>query len=330
MSEVLHRALYALPDVTLAVEGRSLRIIDVNRAGETFGYARAELLALSLDALLDSPRAELLRCIAASDRSVIASRVRCKDGSAASVSLRASTSAAAASTPCVVVVVRELPDQAHPEIEEACRALRAALASLERLVPEAEPADEPTRETPELSLEQYACLEVETELAWDPIDKINSRYGLTEVLRTAVDQHWRNKLANDPALQREHGRLMDQYFAWFQANRRVSSDSPHVGPDETKSRVDMLLMSAEVMPFRPPEVPDLTVEQYAALTVEMDANPTNHAQVLELYGISSEAVWHACEAHWEALLQADPSLRKRWMRLVSDLRGKLVKGTTHR
>lgn len=326
MSEVLHRALYALPDVALAVEGRSLRIIDVNRAGETFGYARAELLALSLDALLGSPRDELLHCIAASDRSVIASRVRCKDGNTVRVSLRASTSAAAASTPCVVVVVRELP-LAPTEIEEARRALRTALASLE--VPESEPADEPTRETPELSLEQYACLEVETELGWDPIDRINSRYGLTDALRAVVDQHWRGRLAQDRELQREHGRLMDQYFAWFQANRGADSDKSPSG-DETKSRVDMLLMAAEVMPFRPPEVPDFTVEQYAALTVEMDANPANHAQVLELYGISSEAVWHACEAHWEAVLQADPTLRKRWMRLVSDLRGKLVKGTTHR
>ena len=328
MSEVLHRALYALPDVALAVEGRSLRIIDVNRAGDSFGYPRAELLALSLDALLDSPREELLQCIAASDRSVIASRVRCKDGSALGVSLRASTSAAAASTPCVVVVVRELP-AAQTEIEEACRALRSALKSLERLIPD-EPADEPTRESPELSLEQHACLEVETELGWDPIERINSRYGLTEALRAVVDQHWRDKLANDAELQREHARLMDQYFAWFQANRHASSDKASVATDATKSRVDMLLMRSDVMPFRPPEVPDITVEQYAALTVEMDANPTNHAQVLELYGIGSEAVWRACEAHWEALLQADPSLRKRWMRLVSDLRGKLVKGTTHR
>jgi PAS domain S-box-containing protein len=322
VSEVLHRALYALPDVALAVEGRSLRIIDINRAGETFGYSRTELLALGLDALLDSPRDELAQCIAASDRSVIASRVKCKDGNTVRVSLRASTSAAAASTPCVVVVVRDLP-LAPTEIEDARRALRTALASLE--VPEPEPADEPTRETPQLSLEQHACLEVETELGWDPIERINSRYGLTEPLRAVVDQHWRERLASDPELEREHGRLMDQYFAWFQANRRTSSHKPSDAIHETKSKIDMFLMSAEVIPFRPPEVPDFTVEQYAGLTVEMAANPKNHAQVLELYGIASEAVWHACEAHWEALLKADPNLRKRWMRLVSDLRGKLAR-----
>lgn len=338
MSELLHRATYALPDVTLAVEGRSLRIVDVNRAGETFGYTRHELTNLSLDALLDSPRAELLECVAAANRSVVLASARHKDGTAARVSVRTSTSAAAAVVPCVLVVVRELPEEALApgQIEEVCSALRFALASLERLAPKELAAS--SAGAGDLSLAQYACLEVETDLGFDPIERINGRYGLTGPLRAELDQAWRVKLERDPGLWQEHARLTTQYREWFQANRRGSVDgaaTAHPGPrpvasDFTVSAVDMDLMSAAPLPFKPPEVPHLSVEQYAALTVEMDMNPNAHGQVLELYGIDSEATWRACEAHWTELLQADPALRKRWMRLAAELRGKLAKGTPHR
>jgi hypothetical protein len=324
VSELLHRALYALPDVTLAVDGRSLRIVDVNRAGDAFGYSRAELTALALDALLDSPRAEIASCVAAADRILLATRVRRKDGTSAAATVRASTSAAAAVMPCVLVVVREAALQvAEPGvIEDACVALRSALASLERLVPAAPTA-------PELSLAEYASLQVEREMGRDPLDKIDGRYGLTPPLRAELDRAWRAKLDREPALRQELARLVAQYREWFQSNRREGGPRKPP-PDGTVSAVDMDFSAAGALPFRPPEVPDLSVEQYAALTVEMDASPHAHGQVLELYGITSEATWRACEAHWTEMLNADPMLRKRWMRLVADLRGKLVRSAPPR
>jgi hypothetical protein len=284
--ELLHRALYALPDVTLAVERSSLRIVDVNRTGEAMGYAKPELTALDLAAFLDSPREELVQLVAAADGRLLESRARRKDRTCVRVSVRAAVSAAAAAQPCVLVVLRELPDE-------------------------------------RLTLEQYACLQAESEHAAEPMETINSRYGLSQPARVELDQLWRARIEHDPALWQEYSAALERYRKWF----GVAGSAPRAESPAAEQTVTtpQLQAQAAVLPFKPAGVPDLTVEQYAALTVEIDANPVARREILSLHGIGSEVLWRKCEAHWTALLQADPSLRKRWMRLVTDFRAKLVR-----
>jgi hypothetical protein len=83
--------------------------------------------------------------------------------------------------------------------------------------------------------------------------------------------------------------------------------------------------AAEALPFKSAGVFDLSIEQYAALAIELEAYPQHQAQILGMYGIQSEAAWRACESLWAGRLVADPSLRQRWIRISADLRNKLVK-----
>jgi hypothetical protein len=86
-----------------------------------------------------------------------------------------------------------------------------------------------------------------------------------------------------------------------------------------------LRFGAEALPFKPADAPDLTVEQYAALGVELEAYPERKNEILGMYGIFSDAVWQATESHWAARLVADVPLRQRWMKLGADLKTKLVR-----
>ena len=82
---------------------------------------------------------------------------------------------------------------------------------------------------------------------------------------------------------------------------------------------------AGALPFKPAGMPELTVEQYAALMVELEAYPEKRGEVLAMYGIHTDAAWTACDEHWTARLVGDPALRQRWIKLSADLKKKLVR-----
>jgi hypothetical protein len=82
---------------------------------------------------------------------------------------------------------------------------------------------------------------------------------------------------------------------------------------------------ADALPFKSAEAPDLSVEQYAALTVELEAYPQRKTEIIAMYGITTDAAWRATESIWTARIVGDGALRTRWMKLVADLRTKLVR-----
>lgn len=79
------------------------------------------------------------------------------------------------------------------------------------------------------------------------------------------------------------------------------------------------------LPFKPTEVPDLSVEQYAALMAEVEGYPSRQPEIRALYGIHSEAAFRTCEGHWTGRLAADPTLMQKWARLKADYGRKLVR-----
>jgi hypothetical protein len=413
LSELLHAALYALPDVTFAVEPRGLRIVDVNRPREAFGHAREELAAMSLDALLDTPREELARFVMAADGRPMEVGVRLKNRAIVHASAGASISAAAASLPCVLVVLREAPEHAHvlEEVDRIRGVLSSVQEGLERLTEHRHaaappssagepPVEAPAVWLPELSLAQYVSLCVETERSPGRAHEVDARYGLSsEAARVELHRQWNEKLAGDAALKTEWSALYAQYRGWFQAQERARGESgvipapvaaaptqpeppqPPAQPEaprtaratapsagvqaatlpftasvtptrptgapatppparppgpppappppaenvRTTMAVGDMRFESDALPFKPPDVPDLTVEQYAALGVELEAYPERKTEILGMYGIYADATWRACESHWAGQLIADAALRQRWMKLSTDLKTKLVR-----
>lgn len=80
----------------------------------------------------------------------------------------------------------------------------------------------------------------------------------------------------------------------------------------------------DALPFKPPEVPDLSVEQYAAMMAELGGYPDKQGEIRAMYGIYSEAVWRLCDTHWTARLAHDPALKQKWLRLVAEYAKSLV------
>lgn len=355
--ELLHSALRALPDITLAIDPLSLSIVDVNRAVSALGYSRAELLALGLDALLECPRDDLARFVRAADGRAVELLARRRDGALGRVSARAATSAGAATLPCVLLVLREMPEHARAleQIERLRGVLTGVLNSLEQLseegaciavpAPAPEPPSDPVERLPDFSLEQYAALGVETDLNAGRSQEINARYGLpSDAARARLDAHWRDRLERDPPLRGHWEALTVHYRTWFKA-QAAHNEAPASAPAPpvpaaprsaptgafralldargTVAATDLQGKPGDALPFKPAEVPDLSIEQYAMLTVELEAYPARRAEILGMSGIFTDATWLACEAHWAALLVADPGLRQRWLKLGADFRTKL-------
>ncbi len=58
-------------------------------------------------------------------------------------------------------------------------------------------------------------------------------------------------------------------------------------------------------------LPQLSVEQYASLCVELELAPARPTEVLERYRLTEEQ-HHALDASWNARMAADPALRRAW------------------
>jgi hypothetical protein len=379
---LLHQAVHALPDIVLAIDPGGLKILDVNRA-EVFGYARDALVELTLDAVAEAPRVELERLVAAADGALLELAVRWRTGEIVRATARAAGSAAAAPTPCVLVVLREAPARGalNEEIERAAVALRGALACIEALserprtssaaslaVGQAK-AKGAVPTPPELSLAQYASLCVETELAPGSLDAIGARYGVAdEAARAELHRIWQQRLHDDPAQRAEWTGFAGRYREWLQAQQRLRDEAaiatgeslaPSGPTHEARAepvhlramgtiagsaaprttalpfRAEGLASIATVgaseerpgapLPFKDAQAPELSVDQFAALSVELEAYPDRKKDILAMYGIVTEGAWRECDGHWASRLGADPALRLRWMRLAVELRAKLVR-----
>jgi hypothetical protein len=105
------------------------------------------------------------------------------------------------------------------------------------------------------------------------------------------------------------------------------------GPPDAEAELDArgtlgissAFRASEVLPFKSTEAPELTVEQFTAISVELEGYPERRADILAKHGIASEAAWRACDERWAARFVGDAALRHRWMKLAAELRTKLVR-----
>jgi hypothetical protein len=84
----------------------------------------------------------------------------------------------------------------------------------------AAPAQAPEPPAPgKLTLEQYASLCVELGVEGAKAEEVLKRYGLTADQGRAVDEHWKAKVAADPAARAAFDRAYEAYRAWLHASR---------------------------------------------------------------------------------------------------------------
>jgi hypothetical protein len=342
-AERLHPALYALPDVTLAVDPGGLRIADVNRADEALGYTREALCAFGLDVLLDAPRDVLAQFVLEADCRTLHVGVRTRSGAVSRVTARASNSASASITPCVLVTIREADHPTVPveELNRIREGLAGALDGLDRLAGRGRvtlasapplPAQDAQERLPELSLQQYAALCVEADLNPARAQETDRRYGVASpAARAELHRAWADRLGADAGLKAQWAALAAQYRDWFQAQERArerAAPGPR-GAEPISTRPSTVIASGQRpdgdgLPFKV-SVPDLTVEQFAGLVIELEAYPGRRTEILELYAIPSDASWRAVDALWKDRFISDPVLRQRWMKILGELRTRLVK-----
>lgn len=73
-------------------------------------------------------------------------------------------------------------------------------------------------------------------------------------------------------------------------------------------------------PAQAPELPELTLEQYASLAAEIAAAPLHAAATRAKYGVPSEQAHHALNALWDRRFAEDRAQHERWARLVAEYR----------
>jgi hypothetical protein len=268
-SEILHPALRALPDVILAIDPGALQIIDVNHA-EAFGYAREALASFALDALLDLPREELARFLVAADASSIDVGIRLEDGAVVHATARAASSGGTTSAPCVLLVIREVPELARvlAQIDRVRGVLDGASETLARLSelqrtagpPASRDVDVPTPRgrlsVPELSVAQYASLCVEADGSPDNLAAVDARYGLRdEAARAELHRIWNDKLAADGALKEQWVSLAGQYREYLQAQQRARPEGSAPGVSDPAEALRQQRATAPSAPARPITLP---------------------------------------------------------------------------
>jgi len=191
-----------------------------------------------------------------------------------------------------------LPFEKPPPRAEAPPPSIPPRASPSYLPPPPEPADMP--------LAQYASLCVEIGNHPDRTAETLARYRVTPEAKRAIDARWRERFLADPRLFSEFRRACDAYHAWLSQQAPVSRRSvpppgpPSIGHSPHSSR--------PVHPFAaapgPVSIPPLTIEQYAALTVDLELAPAHRAATLHHYRLT-EAQATALDAFWRQRFPQD-------------------------
>jgi hypothetical protein len=66
------------------------------------------------------------------------------------------------------------------------------------------------------------------------------------------------------------------------------------------------------MPAPAMSVPELSLDQFATLSAEVDVDPMSYERTLRRNGITDSATWYALQSHWQAQIGADARLSQRW------------------
>ena len=73
-------------------------------------------------------------------------------------------------------------------------------------------------------------------------------------------------------------------------------------------------------PVGAPELPSLTLGQYASLTAEIAASPERAAETRAKYGVPTEQAYRGLNTLWEQRFAENSALQERWIRLVGEYR----------
>jgi hypothetical protein len=74
------------------------------------------------------------------------------------------------------------------------------------------------------------------------------------------------------------------------------------------------------VPDLPPHLPNLTLEHYAELRLQLWRDPARTAEILGLWRIADAQSWAQLQEHWQRRLADDVALAQRWTRVVADLK----------
>lgn len=73
-------------------------------------------------------------------------------------------------------------------------------------------------------------------------------------------------------------------------------------------------------PDLPPHLPNLTLEHYAELRLQLWRDPARTAEILGLWRIRDAHSWAQLQEHWQRRLADDAALAQRWTQVVAELK----------
>jgi hypothetical protein len=96
--------------------------------------------------------------------------------------------------------------------------------------------------------------------------------------------------------------------------------SPPINSASTNDTLTPALPRAAVaaLPFVPTSpLPELTVEQFAALNAELRARPQHEGETLRRFGVAGRDARHQLEQHWASRFAADAVLEQRYRSVLA-------------
>lgn len=115
----------------------------------------------------------------------------------------------------------------------------------------------------------------------------------------------------------------------------AKNPNANLGTTQAIDDNDISAIARRVVPFghssaptdvRPTRDPELTLEEYAALSVELELYPEQKPHILQRHGLTPSQ--HArIEAGWDAQLTLNPRLAAAWQQAASKCRTRLLGGT---
>lgn len=151
----------------------------------------------------------------------------------------------------------------------------------------------PVAALPELTVEQYAYLCVELEARPDRTGETLGRYRVVPEAIDTVHAVWRQRLAHDRAASDVFARVCADYRAWLSGQAR--------------------------------QVPQLTLEQYASLLVDVSMAPAQRLAILQRYGLD-DASKASLDQSFQQRMNADPRMRAALDHAMATYRAWISKG----
>jgi hypothetical protein len=169
-----------------------------------------------------------------------------------------------------------------------------------------------------LTVEQYASLCAEVHLSPARAGEIAGRYRIDPAAAPSIDAAWQRLLAADRELYAAYLSTYNAYKAWLtgwspELARAAASVSPTEGA----------LPSPAAHHTSKAAAPQLSLQQFASLTVDLSMDPARRAETLARYRITEDQKAEI-DAVWGSRFHADPSARAAYDQAVASYRAWLA------